>query len=111
PEEIAFAMVMDEPQGEPAAKLAADAASIEGFRTWLKSKKLTPADLLVGSWDEVKPVVETERDKFPALHYYTQKYRTVALGNFIAIQKQLLHEQWKTNFPVNVNFSDGAVYY
>src|SRR5690606_6102525 len=44
PEEIAYAMVMDEPQGEPAAKLAADAASIEGFRAWLKSKKLEPTD-------------------------------------------------------------------
>lgn len=111
PEQIAYAMVMDEPQGELSAKLASDAASIEGFRTWLKSKNLQPADLLVGSWDEVKPIAETERDKFPALHYYTQQYRTVALGNMIALQKKLLHESWKTPFPVNVNFSDGAVYY
>lgn len=111
PEQIAYAMVMDEPGGEPSAKLAKDAASIEGFRTWIKSKQLQPADLLVGTWDEVKPVAETDRDKFPALHYYTQQYRTVALGNFIALQKKLLHENWKTPMPVNVNFSDGAIYY
>ena len=111
PKNIAFAMVMDEPGGEAASTLAGDAASIEGFRVWLKSKNLTPENLLVGSWDEVKPVVETERDKFPALHYFTQQYRTVALGNFLAIQKQLLKEQWKTDFPVVANFSDGVIYY
>lgn len=111
PEEIAYAMVMDEPQGEPAARLAKDAASIEGFRNWLKGKNLTPTDLLVSSWDEVKPVIEAERNQFPALHYYTQQYRTVALGNFIALQKQILHENWQKDFPVNVNFSDGAIYF
>jgi hypothetical protein len=109
--QIDYAMVMDEPTGEPAAKLAADAASIEGFRAWLKTKNLTPQDLLVASWDEVKPVPETQRDKFPALHFYTQKYRTIALGNFLTIQKQLLKENWKTDFPVVANFSDGAIYY
>ena len=109
--QIAYAMVTDEPTGEPAAKIASDAASIEGFRTWLKSKNLTPQDLLVASWDEVKPVTEAQRDKFPALHLYTQQYRTVALGNFMAIQKQLLKENWKADFPVLANFSDGAIYY
>jgi hypothetical protein len=111
PDEIDYAMVMDEPTGEAASKLAADAASIEGFRNWLKSKKLTPADLLVNAWDEVKPVPETQRDRFPALHYYTQQYRTVALGNFVAVQKQLLKEQWKIDFPIVANFSDGAIYH
>jgi hypothetical protein len=111
PSQIDFAMVMDEPTGEPAAKLATDEASIEGFRNWLKSKNLSPQDLLVASWDEVKPIAEKERDQFPALHFYTQKYRTVALGNFLAIQKQLLKEEWKTDFPVVANFSDGAIYY
>jgi hypothetical protein len=111
PDDISFAMVMDEPGGEPATRLAADAASIEGFHNWLKNKNLTPADLLVTSWDDVKPVPETQRDQFPALYYYTQQYRTVALGNFIAIQKQLLQEQWKSDFPVVANFSDGAVFY
>lgn len=111
PKNIALAMVMDEPGGEAGSNLANDAASIEGFRTWLKSKARTPHELLVSSWDEVKPVSERERDKFPALHYFTQQYRTVALGNFLAIQKQLLKEQWKTDFPVVANFSDGAVYY
>lgn len=111
PEQIAYAMVMDEPGGEPSAKLAKDEASIEGFRTWIRNKKLQPADLLVNTWDEVKPIAETDRDKFPALHYYTQLYRTVALGNMIALQKKLIHETWKTPIPVNVNFSDGAIYY
>ena len=111
PEQIAYAMVMDEPTGESAAKLAGDAASIAGFRDWIKAKGLQPADLLLSSWEEVKPVPDTERDQFPALHYYTQQYRTVALGRMIALQKKVLHENWKARFPVNVNLSDGAIYY
>lgn len=109
--QIDFAMVMDEPTGEPLSKLAADDASIEGFRNWLKSKKLTPQELMVASWDEVKPVTEAQRDQSPALYYYSQQYRTVALGNFMAIQKQFLKENWKADFPVVANFSDGAIYY
>lgn len=111
PEQIKFAMAMDEPMGEAASVLAADPASIAGFRDWLKSRKLTPSDLLANSWDEVKPVLETEAERFPALHYYTQQFRTVALGKFLEIQRQLLKKQWKADFPVVANFSDGAVYF
>lgn len=110
-DQIDYAMVMDEPTGEPLSKLASDTASVEGFRAWLKTKKLTPQELLVASWDEVKPVTEAQREQFPALYYYSQQYRTIALGNFLAIQKQLLKDNWKTDFPVVVNFSDGAIYY
>lgn len=111
PDEIVAMMIMDEPHREKAALLASDEASIVAFRSWIKSKDLTPADLLVKSWDEVKPVPETEREKFPALHYYSQQFRTITLGHFMALQKQLIHEQWKADFPVIANFSDGAVYF
>lgn len=111
PDQITHAQVMDEPTGEPSAKLAKDQPSIDAFRAWIKEKGLTPSDLFVSSWDEVKPIVESERDKYPALHFYTQKFRTVALGNFIAIQKDQIHKYWQRDFPVNVNFSDGAIYY
>jgi len=110
-DQIAYAMLMDEPTGQSAAVLANDQPSIDAFRAWLKGKGLTPADLLVSSWDEVKPVVETSRSNFPALHYYTQQFRTVALGQYLALLKDMIHENWKADFPVNVNFSDGAVYY
>jgi len=111
PQDIAFAMVMDEPTGEPLTKIANDQASIDGFRAWTKSLNLTPQDLLVNSWDDVKLVTDTDKDKLPALYYYSEKYRTIALGNFIAIQKKELQDHWKSTFPVVANFSDGAVYY
>lgn len=107
--DIVFAMLMDEPFGETLAKLSMDEASIAGFRAWIKSKNLTPADLLVSSWDDVKPVNYDQKDNFPALFYYSQKYRTVTLGNYMAMQAKLIREQWKGNFPIVSNFSDGAI--
>jgi hypothetical protein len=108
-QDLAFAMLMDEPFGETLAKLATDAASTEGFRAWIKSQNLTPADLLVSSWDEVKPITYEQKTELPALFYYSQKYRTVALGNYMAMQAKLLREQWQGNFPIVSNFSDGAI--
>lgn len=110
-ENIILAMVMDEPGGRPAEALAKNEGSQEAFRTWIKSKNLTPKDLLVQSWEDVKIIPEAQAKQFPGLHYYSQQFRTVELGNFIAIQKRLLHKTWDADFPVNVNFSDGAVYY
>jgi len=110
-QDISYAMVMDEPTGEKLEKIAADQASIDGFRAWIKSMNLTPQDLLVNTWDEVKLVTDNDKSTFPALYYYSEKYRTIALGNFLAIQRKQLHDHWKSTFPVVANFSDGAVYY
>lgn len=110
-DEIAACVLMDEPTGQPAAFMAKDKAYRDQFREWLKSKSLTPTDLLVTSWDEVIPVVETERDQFPALHYYTQLFRTRALGNFMTTQKRIIEDAYGHSFPTIVNFSDGAVYH
>jgi len=109
-QDIKFAMLTDEPGGEPLEKLAADQASIDGFRQWLKDKNLTPQELLVNSWDDVKIVTDADKSTFPALYYFSQKYRTVALGNYMAAQQKVLQDQWKSTFPVVANFSDGAVY-
>jgi len=109
-DEITYAILTDEPSGEPLEKLASDQASLDGFRQWIKSKNLTPQDLLVHSWDDVKIVTDADKSTFPALYYYSQKYRTVALGNFMAAQKKVLHDQWKSTFPVVANFSDSAIY-
>jgi hypothetical protein len=110
-QDISYAMVMDEPTGEKLEKIAADQASIDGFRNWLKGLNLTPQDLLVNSWDDVKIVTDKDKSTFPALYYYSEKYRTIALGNFIAIQKKQLQDHWKSTFPVVANLSAGAVYY
>ncbi|MBT4817503.1 MAG: hypothetical protein HON70_17500, partial [Lentisphaerae bacterium] len=110
PAEIAFCMLMDEPQGQPSSFLASDPACIEGFRAWLKALRLEPADLLVENWGDVRPVVQSDRAAFPGLHYYTQRFRTRALGDFLAAQRAVLEEAYGAAFPTLVNFSDGAVY-
>lgn len=110
-EELAAFMLMDEPTGQPAAFTARDPAYRERFRQWLQEKGLTPQELLVNTWDDVRPVAETDRHQFPALHYYTQLFRTRALGDFMAVQRQILEAAYGRSLPTLVNLSDGAVYH
>ncbi len=93
-EDIAACMLMDEPTGQAAAFMATDEAYRERFREWLKTKSLKPKDLLVASWDDVRPVVETDRDQLRALHYFTQLFRTRAIGDFMATQRQVIEEAY-----------------
>ncbi len=109
--DIAAVMLMDEPTGQPAAFAAKDEAYRDKFREWLKAKSLRPEDLLVASWDVVRPVAETEREQFPALHYFTQLFRTRAIGDFMATQRSIIEEAYGRSFPTLVNFSDGAVFH
>lgn len=110
PEEITYCMLTDEPTGQPSAFMVADSAYHEAFREWLKSLGKEPEDLLVESWEEVRPVLESERDQFPGLHYFTQRFRTRALGDFMAVQRGILEGAYGTELPTLVNFSDGATY-
>ncbi|HOF40598.1 MAG TPA: beta-galactosidase trimerization domain-containing protein [Candidatus Hydrogenedentes bacterium] len=110
-EQIAVCMLMDEPTGQPAAFCAQDEAYRVKFREWLQGQGQTPEQLLVESWEHVRPVEETERADFPALHYFTQRFRTRALGDFMATQRRIIEEAYGRSFPTLVNFSDGAIYY
>lgn len=110
-DDIAFCMLTDEPTGQPASFAANDEAYRDAFRAWLRKQGIMPANLLVESWDDVRPVVETERDRRPALHYYTQLFRTRALGDFMAVQRRMIEDAYGRSFPTLVNFSDGAVYH
>ncbi len=110
-DDIVACMLMDEPGGQPASFAAQDQAYGDRFREWLKAGSFDPEDLLVSDWDQVRPVPETERDQFPALHYFTQLFRTRALGDFMATQRRVIEGAYGRSFPTLVNFSDGAVYY
>ncbi len=110
-EDIAFCMLTDEPTGQPTAFMAKDEAYRAAFRDWLKNDLgRSPADLLVADWDAVLPVADTERDEQPALYHFTQRFRTRALGDFMATQRRVLEQAWGRDFPTLVNFSDGATY-
>lgn len=109
--DIAYCMLMDEPTGQAASFMAGDEGYRDRFREWLKRLDLTPSDLLEKDWDAVRPVAEAEREQHPALHYYTQRFRTVAIGDFMLVQKKMIEAEYGRTFPTNVNFSDGAVYH
>jgi hypothetical protein len=109
--DIAFCMLTDEPTGQPAAFAARDEAYHEAFRTWLKKLGKSPTDLLVANWEAVKPVPDNQRDDHPALHYFTQRFRTRSLGDFMATQRGILEEAYGRSLPTLVNFSDGATYH
>ena len=109
-QDIVFCELTDEPTGQPLESCAADPAYAEHFRAWLKTMGMSPADLLVKDWDAVKIVTDEKRDEFPALYYFSQRFRTRALGDFMATQRKLAEEAYGGTFPVLANFSDGAIY-
>ncbi|MEO6786810.1 MAG: beta-galactosidase trimerization domain-containing protein, partial [Chthoniobacteraceae bacterium] len=107
---IVFAELTDEPTGQPLEFAAKDPSYAEHFRAWLKTMGKSPADLLVKDWDAVKIVTGEQRDEFPALYYFSQRFRTRALGDFMAVQRKIIAQAYGADFPVLANFSDGAVY-
>ena len=109
-EEIVYSELTDEPTGQPLDRIVNDAAYRDHFRAWLRGLGQTPESLLVKDWDAVSIVTEAQRDQFPALYYFSQRFRTRALGDFMATQRKLIEQAYGGKFPVLVNFSDGAVY-
>lgn len=108
--DIVFCELTDEPGGQKLEFMAKDPAYAERFHAWLKAQGKTPADLLVNDWNAVRLVTADERDAFPALYYFSQRFRTRALGDFMATQRKIAEEAYGGTFPVLANFSDGAIY-
>ena len=109
--DISLCMLMDEPAGQEDTFMANDPGYQRQFRAWLKDLGKSPQDFGAASWEAIKPVPGTERDHKPELYYYTQRFRTRALGDFLALQRRVLEETYGGTFPVVANFSDGAVYF
>jgi hypothetical protein len=109
-EEIVFCELIDEPTGQPLEVIAADSFYRERFRDWLKASGKTPAELLVDDWQGVKLVTGQQRRTYPALYYYSQRFRTRALGDFMATQRTILESTYGRRLPTVANFSDGVIY-
>lgn len=109
-QDIVFCELTDEPTGQALEFAAKDAAYLEAFRAWLKKLGKTPVDLLVKDWAAVKIVTREQRKDSPALYYFSQRFRTRALGDFMATQGAMAKQAYGGDFPVLANFSDGAVY-
>jgi hypothetical protein len=109
-DDVTHVQLTDEPTGQATSFMASNPSYQIAFRAWLKDLGKTPPDLLVSDWTAVKPVADSERDKHPALYYFTQRFRTRALGDFMAVQKEIIEEAYGRSFPTLANFSDGATY-
>ena len=107
---IAFAVLMDEPGGQPLSHLSNCTACNEKFIRWIKKLGKAPSDLLVKSWDEVRLIDETQSETFPALYYWSQRFRSRTLADFMIIQKDIIKETYGKDIPCCPNFSDGATY-
>lgn len=103
-------MMADEPGGQSLEFMARDQAYQTAFKKWLRKNNVTPAQLMVDSWADVRTVLESEKTAHPALYYYSQRFRTRALGDFMSLQRRLLMEATGKDFPAVVNFSDGPVF-
>ena len=110
PKDVVFYQLADEPGGHSLEFMAADAAYQTNFVVWLKGMNLTPTELGMKDWANVRTVLATERVAFPELYYYSQRFRTRALGDFMALQRRALETACGGSFPVNANFSDGPTY-
>jgi hypothetical protein len=108
--DIVYCQLTDEPTGQKLDFITKDPAYATHFRTWLKAIGQTPAGLLVADWEAVGLVSDAQRDEFPALYYFSQRFRTRALGDFMAVQRKILEDAYGGTFPVLVNFSDGVIY-
>ncbi len=106
-EDIVFSMLTDEPTGQPLQHLADCASCTSAFRDWLREMSVSPTGCGVADWDAVKPVTDTNN---PALYYYSQRFRTHALGTFMGLQRTALREAYGADIPAAPNFSDGATY-
>ncbi|HOK79832.1 MAG TPA: hypothetical protein PK354_03160 [bacterium] len=109
-QDISYCMTMDEPGGLSIEHMVSCNICTDCFRKYLQEMKLTPQTLNAGSWEEVKVVDSTQKESHPEIFYYTNKFRTYAVGKLLALQRQALEKAYGGSFPVNVNFSDGAVY-
>jgi hypothetical protein len=107
-ENIAWSLLMDEPQAQPLEHIAQCAACTAAFCEWLQETKVPLADLGVGNWAAVKPVQDGK--EHPALYYYSQRFRVHAMAKFMALQRQFVREAYGRNIPAAPNFSDGATY-
>ncbi len=115
PEQIDYYMLIDEPFGADTDKLAAAPVAHKRFREWLQAGSKTISGLFPGgngseTWDLVRPVTDSEKYRYPALYYYTQKFRTYSLGSYMQVQKDILHRTYGKKFPAVANFSDGVLY-
>ncbi|MCM8763907.1 MAG: beta-galactosidase trimerization domain-containing protein [Candidatus Omnitrophica bacterium] len=108
--DIAYCMLMDEPQGLSVQHMINCALCTACFRSYLQEMKIIPETLSERNWETIRPVDSTQRETQPELFYYTEKFRTYALSKLIRHLREELKDAYKAHFPVNVNFSDAAVY-
>lgn len=103
------AKVMDEATATPLDRLASNPTNQAAFQAWVRDRGMTPADLGVTSWDQVR-IVPDQGDAPPGLYVASQRFRAAGVADFFALATRVVHEHFGPDIKVTQNFSDGAVY-
>ncbi len=88
-------MLVDEPMATTLEKQAAEPIWKERFREWLQARGVTLETLGVTSWEEVAPATPAQKEKQPALYYYSGLFRLHSLAERLG----KVHEIYRRHFP------------
>ncbi len=108
-ERYIYVKMMDEATATPLDRLAANPASQEAFRQWVRQQGWTLDRLGVNSWDEVKILPQQDPDR-AGLYVASQRFRAGTIVDFFATARSLVHEHFGSDVRSTQNFSDGSVY-
>jgi hypothetical protein len=95
----------DEPSGPSYAHFVSCDFCKNKFRNDLKAQGLTPAELGVASWDEVLPVLPADKEKHPALFYYTGLFRLQTFADWAKATVTAKKKYLPDNVKTYVNYS------
>lgn len=75
------------------------------FREGLQKQGVTPSDLGVASWEEVRPVTHEDRAKHPALFYQTGRFRLETFARFMRSFVRIKGECFPSHAAAYVNYA------
>jgi hypothetical protein len=96
--------LMDEPDGMTYESILASDFSKTAFRSELQAAGYTPTQLGVSTWDQVLPVLPSQKNTLPKLFYQTGLYRLNSLVKLIKAGISVKNSLMSPNVKGYVNF-------
>jgi hypothetical protein len=114
---IRHVKLIDEAQPDTLEKLAKDEHAQGVFKTWLAKNKYSPflpddRTQLTSARerDAAIRIVADRGTKFPALYFYSQRFRAWTIADYFRQVSGLAHAAYPPGVATTQNFSDGAVF-
>lgn len=102
---IVRSKLMDEPGGMSYEEIVQSEPCREKFVAWLRDQGLTPTNLGVQDWAEVRPVLPWDSDTPPELFYYTSLFRLEAFATLARACVQAKRKHLPASLLTYVNYS------